>query len=98
MINKISGNLKPLTGFQDDNRVRQDAPQGFRSTLNNFLHEVNDLQEEDQQTTEAFLKGEITDLHQVTIAAQKARVSLELLLNVRNKLIESYQEIMRMQV
>jgi flagellar hook-basal body complex protein FliE len=95
MINKISGNPQTFNGLQTEKNVQSDA---FKQTLNNFLEEVNGLQVEDEQTTEAFLKGEITDLHQVSVAAQKARVSLELLLQIRNKLLESYQEIMRMQV
>jgi flagellar hook-basal body complex protein FliE len=95
MINKIYGNIKPFNGLQN-NQISQD--EDFSNTLNEFLQEVNELQLENEQTTEDFLNGEITDLHQVTIAAQKARVSMELLLQVRNKLIESYQEIMRMQV
>ena len=95
MINKIYGNAKLFNGLQTEKNVQSDA---FHQTLNNFLEEVNELQVEDEKTTEAFLKGEITDLHQVSVAAQKARVSLELLLQIRNKLFESYQEIMRMQV
>jgi flagellar hook-basal body complex protein FliE len=95
MINKIYGNIKPFGGLEK-NQNSQD--ENFSNTLNDFLQEVNELQLENKQTTEEFLNGEITDLHQVTIAAQKARVSMELLLQVRNKLIESYQEIMRMQV
>ena len=76
----------------------QEADKNFKSTLNEFLQDVNEIQKDADSATESFLNGEVTDIHQVTIAAQKARVSLELLLNIRNKLLESYQEIMRMQI
>jgi len=42
--------------------------------------------------------GQVTEVHDVMIAAKEAQMAFELLLEVRNKLLESYQEIMRMQV
>lgn len=47
---------------------------------------------------EKLLRGENVELHTVAIQAQEAQVSFELLLQVRNKLIQGYQEIMRMQI
>ena len=44
------------------------------------------------------LTGEANNLHQATIAAQEASVAFSLMVEVRNKLVESYQELMRMQV
>ena len=42
--------------------------------------------------------GQVTDVHEAIIAAEKARISLEILAEMRNKLVASYQEIMRMQI
>ena len=42
--------------------------------------------------------GEVTEVHDVMIAAKESQLAFELLVEVRNKLLESYQEIMRMQV
>lgn len=98
MIQKISGKTGLLPDIQKQAEKNREAEASFKNTLNEFLQDVNEIQKEAASATEAFLNGEITDIHQVTIAAQKARVSLELLLNIRNKLMESYQEIMRMQI
>ncbi len=98
MIQKISGKTGLLPDIQKQAEKNREVEASFKNTLNEFLQDVNEIQKEAASATEAFLNGEITDIHQVTIAAQKARVSLELLLNIRNKLMESYQEIMRMQI
>jgi len=98
MIHKISSKNSLLPDIQKQAEKNQEAEKSFKNTLNEFLQDVNEIQKEAASATESFLNGEITDIHQVTIAAQKARVSLELLLHIRNKLLESYQEIMRMQI
>lgn len=42
--------------------------------------------------------GEVTDIHQVMIAAEKANIALQLTISIRNQVIEAYQEIGRMQI
>lgn len=51
-----------------------------------------------QQSVDRFLSGEGEELHQVAMATQKAELSLEMFLQVRNKVVQAYQEIMRMQI
>lgn len=70
----------------------------FGETLSKFLNDVNTLQKQAEEATQKAVIGEIQDIHQVTIAAQKAAISLQLTAEIRNKILESYQEIMRMQV
>ncbi len=98
MIQKINNQQNPLGQIRKQNEQSQETGESFQSTLKSFLQDVNDSQIQSDEMTESFLKGDVTDLHQVTIAAEEARVSLELLLEMRNKLMESYQEIMRMQL
>ncbi|MEJ2635816.1 MAG: flagellar hook-basal body complex protein FliE [Calditrichia bacterium] len=98
MIQKINNNQDLLGQILKQNEQSQETGESFQSTLKSFLQDVNDSQIQTDEMTESFLKGDVTDLHQVTIAAEEARVSLELLLEMRNKLMESYQEIMRMQL
>ncbi len=97
MIEKIQTNPARLL-LPDREQPGQTEQGSFRETLKEAIQDVNQLQVEASEATEAFLRGEITDLHDVTIAMEKARVSLELMLEVRNKLVEAYQEIMRMQM
>ncbi|BDG48054.1 MULTISPECIES: flagellar hook-basal body complex protein FliE [Parageobacillus] len=75
-----------------------DAQKEFSAFLKDALNKVNEQQIQADQLTEKLVKGENVDLHQVMIAAQKASISLQLALEVRNKVIEAYQEMMRMQI
>lgn len=70
----------------------------FKDTLSQFVNSVNDLQSRAADTETAFLKGEITDVHQVMIAVEEASVAFELLMEIRNKLLEAYQTIQRMPI
>lgn len=70
----------------------------FADFLNNALSEVNKLQLESESLNEAFAMGKIDNLHQVTIAAEKADIALQFTMQIRNKILDAYQEIMRMQV
>ncbi|MGB3261796.1 flagellar hook-basal body complex protein FliE, partial [Paenisporosarcina sp.] len=48
--------------------------------------------------TNQLVTGEVKDIHEVMIASQKASLSLQLTVQVRNKVVEAYQEVMRMQL
>jgi len=98
MINKINNTLKLFPEQDSPRHAEEKNGTSFGETLKKAISEINELQEEKNATTESFIKGEITDFHQVMIATEKARIGLELMLEIRNKLVEGYQEIMRMQV
>ena len=70
----------------------------FKDTLSQFVTSVNNLQHKASDTETSFLKGDITDIHQVMIAVEEASTAFELLMEIRNKLLDSYQQISRMQV
>lgn len=70
----------------------------FFDTLKEKLDEVNNQQLEADAVTQAFVKGDNVDVHQVMIAGEEAKQSLELAVQVRNKLVEAFQEISRMQL
>ncbi len=72
--------------------------ESFGQIFKDLLSETNQLQSEAGKIAEKFALGEISDIHEVMIAAEKAGVAFELVLEIRNKLIEAYQEMMRMQV
>lgn len=71
---------------------------GFSSALSGALHTVDALQKNAEAEISRFLRGEGVDLHQVALAQQQAQLGFELFLQVRNKAVQAYQEIMRMQV
>jgi flagellar hook-basal body complex protein FliE len=66
--------------------------------LQDFLGDVNHLQSRSGDALKAFVGGEITDLHQVMVAGQEAEIALDLMIEIRNRVMESFQEIMRIQV
>lgn len=70
----------------------------FGNTLRQAIKDVNNLQNEAGNAVEKMVAGENIDLHEVMIAVEKARTSFDLLMEVRNKAVETYREIMRMQV
>lgn len=70
----------------------------FADFLKQALGEVNNLQIQSQHMKQALLVGEIENVHDVMIAAEKAGLALQLTVEVRNKIVEAYQEIMRMQL
>ncbi|HOX50100.1 MAG TPA: flagellar hook-basal body complex protein FliE, partial [Fibrobacteria bacterium] len=60
--------------------------------------DVNSMQNEADASIEKFVAGEVKDVHQVMAAVSEARTSFNLMLEIRNKTLEAYQELMRMQV
>lgn len=70
----------------------------FKKLLQEAVNEVDQAQKVSDQEVKKLLEGEIQDVHSAMIALQKADLSFQLMMQVRNKLIEAYQEVMRMQV
>ena len=71
---------------------------GFGAVLQDAMHTVGALNETASKGVESFLSGEGDDLHKTIMATQRAELGMELFLQVRNKVVQAYQEIMRMQV
>ncbi len=70
----------------------------FKDYLKGALNQLNGIQLNSNQVTEDFITGKIDSIHEVTIAAEKASVSLMFAMEIRNKIMDAYQEIMRMQI
>ena len=69
---------------------------GFASTLESALRQVSAVQEQSSAMQVAYERGQVTDIAQVMLARQEAGVAFEATLQVRNKLLNAYQDIMRM--
>jgi len=70
----------------------------FSNILGQFVNEVNTKQTTANDAVTSMLSGGNVSLHQAMIAMEEANVSFQLMVEVRNKLLDSYQELMRMQV
>lgn len=71
---------------------------GFGDTLNEAIDKVNTLHQVADQKTEDIATGKSSNLHETMIAVEKADIAMKLMVQVRNKMIDAYQEIMKMQV
>lgn len=95
--------LSPLdsTGSLSANKTTDSSGAGgvsFGDFFNNAINEVNDSQKSAALAQEQLATGNISDVHSVMIAAEKANLALELTVQVRSKVLDAYQEIMRMQM
>ena len=70
----------------------------FGQYLGEALGDVNNLQKDSDRINAALASGQLEDVSQAVIASEKATMALQLTLQVRNRAIDAYQEIMRMQV
>ncbi|MDZ4722898.1 MAG: flagellar hook-basal body complex protein FliE [candidate division Zixibacteria bacterium] len=68
----------------------------FSDLFANMLNSVNDLQHESADIQKAMMAGEPVELHQVMIKAEEAGLTMDLLLEIRNKLLNAYTEIIHM--
>ena len=88
--------LFPSEKIVNRQQVRHDPISDFKEILTRSVNEVNELAAESNRNVEQMLLGKI-DIHQAMIAMEKAGISFKLLLQVRNKIITAYEEMMRMQ-
>ncbi|WP_201351851.1 flagellar hook-basal body complex protein FliE [Hydrogenimonas urashimensis] len=70
----------------------------FGDVLKETLDEVNALQQDGQKAMSDIATGQVKDLHQAAIAIDKAELSMKMMLEVRNKAINAYKEILRTQI
>ena len=70
----------------------------FKDVLKQALQDVDQAQKASDEQIQKVISGEIQDVHTAMIAMQKADLSFQMMMQVRNKLIDAYHEVMRMQV
>lgn len=88
-------------GIEKSDKTQESNNSGlsFVDTLKTELDKVNDKQIDSNVLTDKMVKGDKdVDIHQVMIAGEEAKMSLQLAAQVRNKLVEAYQELSRMQL
>jgi flagellar hook-basal body complex protein FliE len=70
----------------------------FQSVFSEAISKVESFQNTAQMSVDKFLSGDGEELHQVAIKTQQAELSFDLFMQIRNKIVAAYQEVMRMQV
>jgi len=76
----------------------EQAGTGFSSVLSDAIGRVDQFQKNADSSIGKFLSGEDEEVHKVALATQQATISFDLFLQVRNKVVSAYQEVMRMQM
>lgn len=74
------------------------ATGGFLGTLKEAITKANEVQLEASQSVDKLMTGESQNVHQTMIALQKADVSFQLMMQIRNKIVSAYEDIQRMQI
>ena len=91
-ISSISG-LEPLQPL-----AQAGKPGAFQSILEGTIQKLEATSNDAADAVQKFLTGENEELHTTVLAAQNAEIAFDLGLQVRNKVVSAYQEIMRMQI
>ena len=81
-----------------ERQTPEETDKSFGAILKGTINQVNQVQQEADQAIQELAAGNEKDIHQTMIALEKAEVSFQLMMQVRNKIISAYEEIMRMQV
>ena len=88
------GKAFPAAGIKGGNSPADGAGKFFSE----LVSRVNEMQNQSDKSIQSLASGESKNLHEVMIAMEKASLSFQFMSQVRNKAIEAYQEVMRMQV
>lgn len=95
----IDSHLQSQTPIPSGRAVKPRGTQeSFAKVLQHSIQEVNQLQHAADRSIEQLIAGRSKNLHETMIAMEKADISFRLMMEVRNKIIEAYHEVMRMQV
>lgn len=97
-----AGSLGRLRNLDEGRGVEgppvKDKTPTFKDTLTGYFGTVNNLQNTSADYAKRMAAGENVDLHQVMIAGEQAGIAMSMTIQMRNKIVEAYQEILRMQV
>ncbi len=94
-LNGVS-QLRPMPGAAAP-PVAPASGQGFGDLLTNLVDKVDGLQKTADASVTDVVSGKVTDVHQVAVKVQEAGVAFDLMLGVRNRLMDAYQELIKMQ-
>jgi flagellar hook-basal body complex protein FliE len=96
----MPGPITPISGISIPDFISRTAASGgaFQDALTSAINKVESIGKDATSSVEHFLSGEGEDLHTAVLATQRADLAFEMFLQVRNKVVSAYQEIMKMQM
>lgn len=99
MLNKISGSTNPIMNKTEQKNLNEaNDLVDFKAVFKDALEKVNQAEKKANLVQEQFVEGKAVDLHHVMLTAQKASLMIETAVQVQQKVIDTYNEVMRMQI
>ncbi|AWK61626.1 flagellar hook-basal body complex protein FliE [Helicobacter cinaedi] len=94
----ITNNIQPIGNQKVENTQNRQDGLDFVNTLKSSIQEVNTEQQISEKALADMASGQVKNLHQAAIAINRAENSMKVMLEVRNKAINAYKEILRTQI
>lgn len=100
----VKSNLEAILGpqvgqsSQDPSASKTEDGKNFAETLAESINKVNNIQKDADKAIEDLVSGKSDNIHETMIAVNKADIAFRMTMQVKNKIVEAYQEVMRMQV
>lgn len=97
-------NIAPITnsigslGLNSNNKIEQSGDKSFQNMLNDAISDVNNQQVKGYNAMQEIASGKVTNLQEAVQRIEEAELSMKLALEVKNKAINAYKEVMRMQI
>ncbi|MDQ1338865.1 MAG: flagellar hook-basal body complex protein FliE [Campylobacterota bacterium] len=98
LLNKIGEILPKELQSSVSTPKKSEIGDSFADILKNAINETNELQISAEKASTDIATGQVKDLHQAALAIDKAETSMKLMLEVRNKAVSAYKEILRTQM
>ncbi len=95
---KIGSGVSSSNSVSDQFKTEKNNGKSFADTLNEAISNVNEMQLQSDQKVQELATGKTDDIAGVMITSEKADIALRAMVQVRNKIIDAYQDIMKMQV
>ena len=92
------GNFQNTLGLNSTNKIEEDSSKSFQNMLSDAISEVNNQQLDGYKSMEGIATGKVTNLQEAVQKIEEAELSLKLALEVKNKALNAYKEVMRMQI
>lgn len=97
-ISSISNAINPLSNLTNSQDKNVNNDKSFQNMLNDAVKDVNKQQVEGYKAMEGIASGKVTNLQEAVQQIEEAELSMKLGLEVKNKAINAYKEVMRMQI
>jgi flagellar hook-basal body complex protein FliE len=96
-ISSIGNSLNALA-LNANNKIEENGDKSFQNMLNDAISDVNNQQVEGYKSMEGIATGKVTNLQEAVQRIEEAELSMKLALEVKNKALNAYREIMKMQI